>query len=289
MSQPIYSEKFCNVKRLEARWHLDEEAECLYRLVKNQTERFVPHCHEYYEIFLTTAGRAEHYINGETESVSPNRLIFIRKDDVHDYKNFDGAFEFVNLAFSENTLLKLFDYLGEGFPGKSLLESKMPPMVELSEKEGKWLYLRLAELNTVNFFHKAELKTKARVLLTEIFSRYFSSVRSTASEIPVWLENAYNKMKSPKNFIAGKSKFFELCGMSREHSTRSMKQYYGITPSEYVNELRLIYAANLLISSNLNAAEICYECGFQNLSWFYNEFESRYGASPAKYRKKYQR
>ena len=51
------------------------------------------------------------------------------------------------------------------------------------------------------------------------------------------------------------------------------------TPSKYINELRLSYAANLLASSNLNATDVCYECGFQNVSWFYNEFAERFGYS----------
>ena len=273
------------VKRLEAKWHIDTEAECLYRLVKNQTERFVLHCHEYYEIFLTVAGKAIHYVNGSTYDVTPNQLIFIRKDDIHDYKNYDGAFEFVNLAFSENTMKMLFDFLGEGFPSEKLLECSMPPKVQLSESEGKRLYLKMAELNTVNFSDKASLKMKSRVLLTEIFSKYFSSLSESFEDVPLWLENAYEKMKSPKNFIAGKNKFFELAGVSREHATRCMKQFYGITPSEYINELRLVYAANLFLSSNFNATEICYECGFQNLSWFYSEFEKKFGVTPAKYRR----
>lgn len=272
-------------KRLMAKWHLDTEAECLYRLVKNQTERFVPHCHEYYEIFLTVSGRANHYVNGSVIGVTPNMLIFIRRDDVHDYKDYDSAFEFVNLAFSENTLKMLFEYLGDGFPSEYLLKTELPPTVKLSESEAERLYMKLAELNTVNFSDKASLKMKSRVLLTEIFSKYFSSVRTSTSDVPLWLENAYEKMKRPANFIVGKSRFFELAGVSREHATRCMKQYYGITPSEYVNELRLSYAANLFLSSNLNATEICYECGFQNVSWFYSEFAKKFGVTPAKYRK----
>ena len=51
------------------------------------------------------------------------------------------------------------------------------------------------------------------------------------------------------------------------------------------NELRLGYAANLLLSSNLSATDICYECGFCNLSWFYNAFEEKFEMSPIEYRK----
>ena len=273
-------------KRLLAEKHLDIEAECRFRHVKNETEKFVFHCHEYYEIFLMIKGKALHQVNGKTDLVEPGTLIFIRKDDVHDYKSVDGSFELANLAFSENTMVKLLEYLGEGFPAKALLESEYPTEVRLSNNETKRLYLKMAELNTVNFSDSSKLKFKMRKLICDIFSDYFESPAEPNSDIPFWLENAYRKMRDPRNFIEGKERLFALAGRTREHTIRCMKKHYGTTPSDYVNELRLLYAANLLISSNLNTTEICYECGFQNVSWFYNKFSERFGVSPGKYKKR---
>lgn len=36
--------------------------------------------------------------------------------------------------------------------------------------------------------------------------------------------------------------------------------------------------------SNLAVTVICYECGFENLSWFYKRFIARFGMPPKKYR-----
>ncbi len=278
------------VKRLLAEYHLDNGAECRCRHVKNQTERFVPHCHDYYEIFLTLGGRATHFVNGKSLPILPGYLIFVRKDDEHDYMNYDGSFEFINLAFSENTLEKLFDYLGEGFPAAHLLECPLPPVVKLAEKETRNLHMKLAELNTVNFMDKAKRKMKMRALLVYVFSTFFSDLRTgdAKNDVPFWLENAYEKMHSPKNFIGGKQRFFELCGVTREHASRSLKKHYDVTPSEYVNDLRLSYAAGLFLSSNLSATDVCFECGFQNVSWFYNAFTRKFGLTPARYREKWQ-
>ena len=274
-------------KRLKAEKHLDLESGCKFRHVKSETEYFVPHCHEYYEIFLTLAGKAVHHVGDLQENVGSGYLIFIRKDDFHDYKDYDEAFEFVNLAFSEDTLNQLFSYLGEGFPAQELLHAPAPPTVKLTDNETKSLYFKLAELNAIDTAEKKLLKLKVRALLADIFTRYFSTLREKDSPIPFWLENAYEKMKSPKNFIIGKQRLFELAGMSRAHTTRLLKQYYDITPSEYINELRLSYAANLFLTSNLNATEICYECGFQNVSWFYDTFREKYGVTPAQYRREH--
>ena len=92
-------------------------------------------------------------------------------------------------------------------------------------------------------------------------------------------------MKKPENFIHGSERMLELSGKTREHLSRSMQKYYNITPTAYINELKLNYAINLMYSSTLSITDICYECGFSNISWFYKLFEREYGISPAKFKR----
>ena len=274
------------IKKLLAQNHVDTDTGCRFRHVKSETEYFRPHCHDYFEVFLTLGGSAKHYVNDSYFDVSRGYLIFIRDTDVHDYICSEEGLEFFNLAFDKDTFESLFSYLGTGIDKKGLLEAQNPPTVRLSESETEKLHMRLAELNTLNFSNKAVLKTKMRSLLSEIFTGYFMTLPQENSEIPFWLEYAYEKMKMPDNFIKGKQRFYELCGRTREHSSRSLSKYYGISISEYISDLRLCYAANLLNSSNLSATEVCFESGFKNLSWFYLEFEKKFGVSPKKYKQK---
>jgi len=82
---------------------------------------------------------------------------------------------------------------------------------------------------------------------------------------------------------------YEISGKTREHLTRKLKAYYNITPTEFVNELKLEYCANLLLTSNLPVVDVCYSCGFENLSWFYKIFRKKYGITPSKYRKNHEK
>lgn len=273
------------VKRLEAAWHTDPVTEYRLRVVKSTTEHFKRHCHDYYEIFLIVAGSAFHAVNGASQSLSAGHLLFIRKDDVHDYVKADGAFEMVNLAFTESTFEALCAYLGDGFPAERLLASPLPPAVRLGENETKRLFYKLVDTGGQPDADPLLRRMKMRSLLAEIFVTYFTDPPFEDSAVPFWLEYAYEKMKLPKNFIKGKEKLFELTGKTKEHTARSLKKHYGVTPSDYVNDLRLSYAAGLLASGDLNATDVCYECGFQNVSWFYTAFEKKYGVTPARYRK----
>jgi len=270
-------------KMLDKKIHVDEESGFTLRYVRSETEYFRPHNHNYYEIFLTVKGDVNHYINGGIQHLSEGNLLFIRDFDVHDYASCNSkSFEFLNLSFKKSTAEKLFAYLGDGFNSETLLKAEYPPCVSLG-RERERLFYSLMELNS--FENKQIAKTKMRILVMDIFTKYFDNYSEEKTEIPLWLEFAYEKIKRPENFIAGVERFVKLSGKSREHLSRTLKQYYNVTPTEYITELRLEYAVNLMRSSNLSVTDICYECGFLNLSWFYKIFEARFGKSPAKYKR----
>ena len=76
-----------------------------------------------------------------------------------------------------------------------------------------------------------------------------------------------------------------LSGKSREHVCRSVKKYYGQSLSEYINDRRLNFLANSLLTTNLPIIDLCYASGFENTAWAYTLFKRKYGTSPAKFRK----
>ena len=273
-----------DTKMLDKKYHVEEETGFLYRYVRSETEYFRPHYHNYYEIFLIMRGTLCHFVNNCKEQLSQGDLVFIRDRDIHDYyKIADESFHLINIAFTKETFMEMKDFLGEAFPLERLLRLETPPHIRLTQTDTQKLLYNAAAVNDVKDSQMRKLRM--RVLLTEIFSKYFMDYSEPPSEVPLWLELLYEKMKMPQNFTEGIEKMCELSHRSREHIARCMKKYYGVTPLQYINELKLNYAANLLRSSNLSVTEICYECGFQNLSWFYSLFHEYYDMPPSKYKK----
>ena len=276
------------MKKLLARYHVDKDTECLYRYVKSRTETFIPHTHDYCEIFLTLKGDVIHVVNGQKQILAEGSLIFIRDTDYHFYEyDKKNDFDFVNVSFTKETVNALFNYLGEGFPSKRLLCAKLPPVVTLSKNEKNKLFSQLDELNAVDFNDKLSLKLKMRAILFGVFTKYFAGFKENEDDIPHWLEAFHEKLSRSQYFTQPTTALFALTEKSREHTSRLFKKHYNITLSEYVNDLRINYAANLLINSNLTVTEICYECGFSNLAWFYELFTSKHKASPKKFRETY--
>lgn len=272
-----------DIKMLEYKYHINTETGFNLRYVKSDTEYFRPHYHNYYEIFLVVKGSVEHYINGATQILSPGSLLFIRDFDIHHHTAVNGNyFEHINMAFRKEIFEELMKYLGKGFSEADLLSAKYSPYIQLMPRECEKIMYSLLELNTYTDPTKAS--TQMRIQLMNILTKYFQDYVEEKTEIPLWLEIMYEKMKRPDNFIAGAKRMTEISGKSREHVSRMLKKYYNISPNEYVNELRLNHALNLMMTSNLNITEICFECGFSNLSWFYSVFQKKFKKSPSRYR-----
>ncbi len=78
-------------------------------------------------------------------------------------------------------------------------------------------------------------------------------------------------------------KIADEVGISRVHLHRKMKELTGQTPHDFIRNIRLKQAANLLASQNMNITEVMYACGFNNAASFSTIFKKFYGMSPREY------
>ena len=74
-------------------------------------------------------------------------------------------------------------------------------------------------------------------------------------------------------------------GMSRMPLYKKIKALTGQTAVEFVRNIRLKRAAQLLKQQQLNVAEITYEVGFTDLQYFRTCFKKEFGVSPSEYAK----
>ena len=72
-------------------------------------------------------------------------------------------------------------------------------------------------------------------------------------------------------------------GMSRTQLHRRMKELTGISPSDFIRNIRLRQAATLLKSKTLTITQIAYTVGFTSQTHFSSSFKKMYGMSPKEY------
>lgn len=81
--------------------------------------------------------------------------------------------------------------------------------------------------------------------------------------------------------------FCSQLGVSRTLLFTKIKAWTDHTPNEFIQEMRMKRAIQLLEQDKLNVSEISYEVGFRNPKYFSKCFNKKYGISPSGYRDKF--
>jgi AraC-like DNA-binding protein len=68
---------------------------------------------------------------------------------------------------------------------------------------------------------------------------------------------------------------------------RHLKRATGRSMTRLVNELRISHASTLLVRTDQTISEICYQCGYQNLSYFNRRFLELKAMTPRAYRTRF--
>ena len=79
-----------------------------------------------------------------------------------------------------------------------------------------------------------------------------------------------------------------MLGTNEKYLFEILKEYTGLTYSEYILSLRLNYACGLLsdLNNNFLVEEVGSLAGFSSRKTFHRQFLKNYGMSPAQYRNK---
>lgn len=273
--------------KLDRATSFKSESDFHYNFISSFKEIIGIHCHTFFEIFLIFRGRVIHCINGKKQPLCEGSLVFIRPDDIHYYeKDGESDFQVINLAFTREMIEGLFNYFGHSTSLNSIVKAEELPDVTLTSTDRESLLYRFERLNILPSSNLLEINIELKVLLSELilyFLPYY--LWREKSMLPDWLEHICKLMELKENFVDGHTKIQQLTGRTPEYICRTFKKYFDLTPTEYVNQLRLNYAKNLLMNSDESIIDICFNSGFENLSHFYHCFKKQYNFSPSVFRK----
>jgi AraC-like DNA-binding protein len=79
----------------------------------------------------------------------------------------------------------------------------------------------------------------------------------------------------------------ELINLTESAFYKFIKKHTKKKFTQILNEYRANHASKLLIESELSIAEICYDSGYNNLSYFNRKFKEILGVKPSEFRDKY--
>lgn len=81
----------------------------------------------------------------------------------------------------------------------------------------------------------------------------------------------------------------EIAGISPTQLDRKMRRVYKISVAQFIRQVRLQAAADLLLGSSISIAAIAADCGYADQSALTRQFKASSGLTPGAYRSQYQK
>lgn len=257
------------------------------------------HYHPEYEILYFINAKGTRFIGDSIENIENGELILLGQNLPHTSQR-DKRFYEENKYQSPEVLVVQFD---RNFLGRELWNKpEFLPITELLNIASRGLRFtgKVADTAGSRLFKIAEQKGLRRILLLLcLLEELAHSQQLNFISSPGFLNN-YDETEEKINQIyeftinnfredISLKKIASLVYLSESAFCRYFKTKTRKTFSQFLAEVRIGYACKLLLKENLNISEICYECGYKNLSNFNRHFKDITQVTPSEYHKNFHR
>jgi AraC-like DNA-binding protein len=195
---------------------------------------------------------------------------------------FSGDLFFANFVDKNqfNSIRKMLEKARKGlsFPVEAIMNI-YPILDKLSSKQGFYAVLDFLTILYELSLHYDEAQTLSSSSFVKI------DVQSDSRRVQKVQEyiNAHYKEEVRLNELA------KLAKMTPVAFSRFFKLRTGEVLMDYIISIRLGHASRLLVDSTMSIAEICYDCGFNNISNFNRIFKKKKHCSPKEFRENYRK
>jgi len=275
-----------------------EEHDFMYVADRHKKEFDYPiHCHEIMELnFVENAAGARRVVGDSSEVIGNYDLALItssdlehvweqhecKSEDIHEVTvQFYIHFEDEHTPFHTNPYKSIYQMMMRAKRG---LVFPMPAIMAV--------YQRLVKLATMDdkFYMAQELFSILYELSKfdeayELASSSFAKVEISSDSRRVLKVKEY--INTHINDELRLEQLADLIGMTPTAFSRYFKLRTGKNLSEYIIDIRLGMVARRLVDTTDSISEICWTCGFNNLSNFNRLFLKRKGCNPTEFREKY--
>lgn len=259
---------------------------------KRKMFNYPVHFHPEYELnFIFGAEGGRRIIGDHIGTISNLELVLIGPNIYHGWENFEnqGESEFheVTIQFQRDifdpALLEknimhpirtLFENSSRGILfSKDAIQNAEKTILSLSNTEGFYSFLKLQSL-----LYDLAISKDQTFLTHMAFDHNNDFHRSERVEIIYSFLKANYQRKMRIEEVA------DLVSMSVISLSRLIKQSTGKSFIEFLIEVRLGSVTRQLIESNKSITEICYNCGFNNISNFNRIFKKYRNCTPTEFR-----
>lgn len=270
------------------------EKDCFHIVERHKTEFTYPlHQHKEFELNFIENGRGVRRVVGDSvEEIGDYELVLVGGEAL------EHVWEQGNCESKDIREITI-QFSGDIFSGELLAKNQFASIRRMLKRAGHGLAFPVSAImkvySTIDTIAKEQSRfvqflkflyilyelsvaEEARVLASSSFAHTGKTTESRrVQKVKQYIDDNYSKSLRLSDIA-------DLVGMTPVAFSRFFRQRTDRTLSEYIVDIRLGYAARMLVDSTKNISEICYECGFNNLSNFNRTFKAKRGLTPRDFR-----
>jgi len=234
------------------------------------------HWHDYYEFEILLEGSAIHSFGDKTYEMNPGDSYLITPIESHGIE-FSTPSKMLNFRFNVNF-----------FPPKisEFLSALTNAAVHFNDSETKYILSRTEkiteDISTSSFHHELVRSVISEIII--MFIRNLNTEKISNNAIPLVQQAVKIINKNFRNELTLKDVSDKLSVTPKYLGSIFIKNM-NINFNDYLNNLRLKYACNLLVSSDLSIKEIAYSSGYNSEQYFLYVFKKHIKLTPSEYKK----
>ncbi len=243
------------------------------------------HWHEFYEITFVLDGYGSQILNGKQKPLQPGTIFFLIPTDIHKVSPAAGStLEIFNVMFTEELITEDLRQLlfKESLEYYTILE---PAQCEALKTEFCTID---TELSNKKPGHNIVVKGALEHIAVELVRSCQENSTQSGTALPglhapsiqralTYINNTYRKPLTLEEAA-------EQAQLAPNYFSECFHKATGVSFQTYLHNLRMKFAAAMLISSDLPITDICYASGYNTLSHFTRAFKNKYGLTPTSYR-----
>lgn len=249
------------------------------------------HSQQTWELSYIIQGSGENLVGSVRESFHRGEAVLVVPNTPHqwlfDAEDVDenGNIENITITFSTEMINSLAHAIPEYDQLVAWYDS-LDTSLRFSKKESEFIAQLLLQMEFLQPYNRIPLMLQ---LLASIYENHHITALSTKildndsisdsriKKIEVFLTCNYQRKVNLEDLA-------KHVGMNRSSMCTYFKQKTGKTIFQYLIDLRISIAQQLLSSLDLSIAQCCYKCGFNDIPHFNRTFKRWVGMTPNEYR-----